>query len=69
MHPNRAKVSLENKNGATALEVAKNWGDDFIYAIVYAKVASLPPPVEKKGESTRIITDRYMELGMTNAHM
>ena len=44
-------MTLENKHGDTALEVAKNWGDDFIYAIVYAKVASLPPPVGKKGES------------------
>ena len=50
-HVPSAKVTLENKHGDTALEVAKNWGDDFIYAIVYAKVASLPPPVEKKGES------------------
>jgi len=45
-----AKVTLENKHGDTALEVAKNWGDDFIYAIVYAKVASLPPRVDKKGD-------------------
>ena len=45
----RAKVTLENKHGDTALDVAKNWGDDYIYAIVYAKVATLPPAVDKKG--------------------
>ena len=43
-------MTLENKHGDTALDVAKNWGDDFIYAIVYAKAATLPPPVEKKGD-------------------
>ena len=48
-HTHRAKVTLENKRGDTALEVAKNWGDDFIYAIVYAKFTRLPPPVDKKG--------------------
>ena len=46
---NRAKLTLENKNGDTALDVARNWGDDFIYAIMYAKVSSLPPVVDKKG--------------------
>ena len=44
-----AKVTLENKHGFTALDVAKNWGDELIFAIVYAKFATLPPPVEKKG--------------------
>ena len=41
----------ENKNGHSALDVAKNWGDDFIYAIVYAKAQTLPPVV-KKGTCT-----------------
>ena len=44
-----AKVTLENKNGLTALDVAKNWGDEVIFSVVYARAASLPPPVEKKG--------------------
>ena len=42
-------MSAINKHGETALDVARNWGDDFIYAIVYAKAASLPPPPEAKG--------------------
>ena len=42
-------MTIENKHGDTALDVARNWGDDFIYAIVYAKMASLPPVVSKKG--------------------
>ena len=48
--PIRANVNIENKNGHSALDVAKNWGDDFIYAIVYAKAQTLPPVV-KKGDS------------------
>ena len=45
----RAKLSPINKHGETALEVARNWGDDYIYALLYAKAASLPPPPEAKG--------------------
>ena len=37
----------ENKSGHSALDVARNWGDDFIYAIVYAKAQTLPPVVKK----------------------
>ncbi len=48
--PPSAKVTLENKNGHTALEVARNWGDEYIYAILYAKCSTLPPTAEKKGE-------------------
>lgn len=43
----RASVRKENKNGQTALDVARNWGDDFIYAILYAKAQTLPPVVKK----------------------
>lgn len=43
----RANVHIENKHGHSALDVAKNWGDDFIYAIVYAKAQSLPPVIKK----------------------
>ena len=43
----RASVYKENKHGHSALDVAKNWGDDFIYAIVYAKAQTLPPVVKK----------------------
>ncbi len=46
----RAKVTLENKNGHTALEVARYWGDDLIYAVLYAKCQTLPQSVDKKGE-------------------
>ena len=53
-------MTLENKHGDTALDVAKNWGDDFIYAIVYAKVASLPPVVNKKG-STYVYVHAHIE--------
>jgi hypothetical protein len=45
-------VNIENKNGHSALDVAKNWGDDFIYAIVYAKAQTLPPVV-KKGDKEK----------------
>jgi len=48
-------VTVENKNGDTALEVARNWGDEYIYALLYAKVSTLPPPPEKKGKSCIII--------------
>ena len=51
-HPS-AKVTTVNKHGDTALDVAKNWGDDFIYATMYAKMASLPCPPEKKGKPIR----------------
>lgn len=43
----RANVHIENKHGHSALDVAKNWGDDFIYAIVYAKAQTLPPVIKK----------------------
>ncbi len=44
----RAKLTLANKHGETALEVARNWGDEIVYAIVYAKAATLPAlPVAK----------------------
>ena len=52
-------MTLENKHGDTALDVARNWGDDFIYAIVYAKVASLPPVVGKKGIPTHTYTETH----------
>ena len=45
----RAKLTLANKHGETALDVARNWGDDFIYAIVYEKAAGIPTPAEPKG--------------------
>ena len=48
----RAKVTIENKHGDTALEVARNWGDDLVYAIVYAKYATVPKPAEGKGQFT-----------------
>ena len=51
-----AKVTLENKNGLTALDVAKNWGDEVIFSVVYARAASLPPPVEKKGTACMVWT-------------
>ena len=54
LSPSRANVNIENKHGASALEVAKNWGDDFIYAVVYAKAQTLPPVV-KKGEQIQYI--------------
>ena len=41
---------LANKVGDTALDVAKNWGDEYIYALLYAKASTLPPPPEKKGK-------------------
>lgn len=54
-HYSSAKVTLENKNGLTALDVAKNWGDEVIFSIVYARTARLPPPVEKKGTCTALV--------------
>ena len=44
-----AKLTLVNKHGDTPLDIARNWGDEFIYAMVYAQAASLPPPPEAKG--------------------
>lgn len=48
----RANVHIENKHGHSALDVAKNWGDDFIYAVVYAKAQTLPPVIKKGLYST-----------------
>ena len=45
-----AKVTLENKTGDNALEVARKWGDDYILALVYTKFNTLPPPIDKKGK-------------------
>ena len=48
----RAKLTPENKHGDTALEVARNWGDEYVYALVYAEASRLPPPPSdgKKGK-------------------
>lgn len=48
---NSAKVSPENLNELTALDVARNWGDDYIYAIMYAKAGAsqTTPAADKKG--------------------
>jgi len=42
---------MENINELTALDIARNWGDDYIYAIMYAKCGSLlsSSTTEKKG--------------------
>ena len=46
-----AKVTPENLNELTALDVARNWGDDYIYAIMYAKAGAsqTTPAADKKG--------------------
>lgn len=46
-----AKVNPENLSELTALDVARNWGDDYIYAIMYAKagVNQTTPASDKKG--------------------
>lgn len=46
-----AKVTPENLNELTALDVARNWGDDYIYAIMYAKAGASQaiPAADKKG--------------------
>ena len=46
-----AKVNPENLNELTALDVARSWGDDYIYAIMYAKagVNQTAPASDKKG--------------------
>jgi len=49
--PIRAKLNVENINELTALDIARNWGDDYIYAIMYAKCGTLlaSSTTEKKG--------------------
>ena len=61
-------MTLENKHGDTALDVAKNWGDDFIYAIVYAKLASLPPVENKKG-TTYVYVHAHIETHVHTAYV
>jgi len=48
---NSAKVTPENLNELTALDVGRNWGDDYIYAIMYAKAGAnqTTPAADKKG--------------------
>lgn len=36
------------------MDVAKNWGDEFIYAIMYAKTFSVTAPAEKKGKMAQL---------------
>ena len=56
----RAKLTPENKHGDTALEVARNWGDEYIYALVYAEASRLPPPPSdgKKGKRMVYVGER-----------
>lgn len=46
-----AKVTPENLNELTALDVARSWGDDYIYAIMYAKAggSQATTAADKKG--------------------
>ena len=46
-----AKVTPENLNELTALDIARNWGDDYIYAIMYAKAGAsqTTSAADKKG--------------------
>ena len=48
----RAKLSRINKHGETALEVARNWGDDYIYALLYicqSSISSSPTRSQRIG--------------------
>lgn len=43
-----AKVQLENKKGATALDIAKAYADPRVVAVVQKRWDEIPPPVNKK---------------------
>ena len=51
-----AKLNLENSHGDTALDIARNWGDDIIYAMVYAVAAKQPPP---EGDGMQMMPGGY----------
>ncbi|XP_019849609.1 PREDICTED: ankyrin repeat and EF-hand domain-containing protein 1-like isoform X1 [Amphimedon queenslandica] len=57
-----AKLNLENSHGDTALDIARSWGDDIIYAMVYAVAAKQPPP-EGDGKKDKKKDDKKKKGG------
>lgn len=55
-----AKVTPENLNELTALDVARNWGDDYIYAIMYAKAGASQTTSASDKKGTQLYYANHM---------